>query len=400
MRSHITGHILIVSRDIHFFSKAKERKLDGRSNIHDKVRRLQTPTFLNTLTGLMQEGAFSKAVKHLLSDGIYDAKDAYVRERLSQLHPPPLPKCPPITSRWKWTDDDSGERELLFQVRRIVLDFPAGSGGGPSGLKPSHLQDIVREDDGTGASLVTSLSSFLKFCVDGHLSPEAAQYMCSANLIPLRKASNPCDVRPVAVGETLRRFVAKFVMNSTQAKQAIAALAPSQCGVATPGATETVAMALQNWVNNSIEESSWKILQVDLKNAFNTISREALLNEVAVVAPDLFAWASTCYAQHSFLFAQGHVLSSEQGVQQGDPLGPLFFALTWQRVVRTLPEGLSINSWYLDDGHLVGDPSTLDAALRCIEVEGAALGVTLNVQKCKIWGPGSVAQVPTENSLH
>ena len=93
-------------------------------------------------------------------------------------------------------------------------------------------------------------------------------------------------------------------------------------------------------------------------------------------------------------------MSSEQGVQQGDPLVPLFFTLTWHKVVRALLTGLKIHSWYLDDGHLVGDPQTLNEAIRCIESEGAKLGVTLNVQKCKIWGPGILSDVPSKNTLH
>ena len=82
------------------------------------------------------------------------------------------------------------------------------------------------------------------------------------------------------------------------------------------------------------------------------------------------------------------ISAANKGVQQGDPLGPLFFCLAWQRVVRQLPPELVFNTWYLDDGHLVGTWAQLEAALAIIQTEGARLGVSLNTKKCQAWGPG------------
>ena len=55
------------------------------------------------------------------------------------------------------------------------------------------------------------------------------------------------------------------------------------------------------------------------------------------------------------------------GVQQGDPLGPLGFALTLHLIVECIVPGLALNAWYLDDGMLVGTPAELAAALAIIE---------------------------------
>ena len=46
------------------------------------------------------------------------------------------------------------------------------------------------------------------------------------------------------------------------------------------------------------------------------------------------------------LFCGDHTIASEEGVQQGDPLGPLLFCLTIQPFITKLPSDFSI--FYLD----------------------------------------------------
>ena len=201
-------------------------------------------------------------------------------------------------------------------------------------------------------------------------------------------------VRPIAVGETLRRVVGKFVMGSQQVTAALAYLHPQQLGVKVEGACETIPMAIQNWILAHAKDPSWAALQVDVENAFNSIDRAAISEEVGSTAPELQNWVNLCYAAHSLLFIDGEPITSEQGVQQGDPLGPLLYSLAWQRVVRKLPPELAINLWYLDDGHLIGPPDILRKALDIIKNEGQLMGIRLNSAKCCLWGPMAGNQDP------
>ena len=83
-------------------------------------------------------------------------------------------------------------------------------------------------------------------------------------------------------------------------------------------------------------------------------------------------------------------LLSRCGVQQGDPLGPLCFALTLQpiveRIKREVPS-LLCNAWYLDDGTLCGTPQDLAAAMKIIEEEGPPRGLHLNRHKSLLYIP-------------
>ena len=40
------------------------------------------------------------------------------------------------------------------------------------------------------------------------------------------------------------------------------------------------------------------VLKIDMCNAFNLVTHQALLNECATCFPELLPWASWCYSQH------------------------------------------------------------------------------------------------------
>ena len=112
-------------------------------------------------------------------------------------------------------------------------------------------------------------------------------------------------------------------------------------------------MRIQEWVEAHSADHSWCLLQVDIRNAFNSVDRASLFNGLSQYCPELMAWSAFCYRNHSLLFAEGEPITSEQGVQQGDPLGPLLFAMAWQLVVEKLPQQLHMNLWYVEDGHII-----------------------------------------------
>ena len=76
------------------------------------------------------------------------------------------------------------------------------------------------------------------------------------------------------------------------------------------------------------------------------------------------------------------IIESAEGVQQGDPLGPLLFALTIHTLVGSLQSPL--NCWFLDDGTLGGDPETVLADFARVGTMGINLGLQLNIGKCEV----------------
>ena len=125
-----------------------------------------------------------------------------------------------------------------------------------------------------------------------------------------------------------------------------------------------------------------------MANAFNAVQREAVLDGVRALAPGLLPWARLCL-QPASLLCGPQVVSSSRGVQQGDPLGPLFSPLAVHRALNAVPGGAHIQRWYLDDGILLGPPPALEAALGHLMVCLRPLGLSLNLRKTTLWGPGS-----------
>ena len=67
-------------------------------------------------------------------------------------------------------------------------------------------------------------------------------------------------------------------------------------------------------------------------------------------------------------------------MQQGDPLGPLFFALVLHKIIATIDADdeclhLILQARYLDDGVLAGPKQAVLHALSIIEDLGPSLGI-------------------------
>src|SRR5207237_266507 len=93
-------------------------------------------------------------------------------------------------------------------------------------------------------------------------------------------------------------------------------------------------------------DADYVLLKVDARNAFNSCSRQQLLDEVRDHYPELLPFFTAWYgAPGSLRFSTGdgavHELASEDGVQQGCAAGMFLFCLGLQPHLRTLMARLS-----------------------------------------------------------
>ena len=86
------------------------------------------------------------------------------------------------------------------------------------------------------------------------------------------------DVRPIAVGEILRRLVGKCACILTKDK-ATQFFNPFQYGVACPAGTKKIVQRLRQVIEDNWNNGDFAILKVDMCNAFNLVSWEAVLHQ-------------------------------------------------------------------------------------------------------------------------
>ena len=98
--------------------------------------------------------------------------------------------------------------------------------------------------------------------------------------------------------------------------------------------------------------------------------------------PELLPLVLSAYGAPSCLLFGQEIIQSAEGVQQGDPLGPLLFCLTIHNMVEQLRSQLNV--FYLDDGNLGGSLEEVLHDLRSVERIAGELGLQLNLGKTEI----------------
>ena len=97
---------------------------------------------------------------------------------------------------------------------------------------------------------------------------------------------------------------------------------------------------------------------------------------------ELFTFVHSAYEQPSLLFCGDHIVESAEGVQQGDPLGPLLFCLAIQPLVLKLQSEFSV--FYLDDGTIGGCVEDVIHDLQLVEEGAGRAGLQLNRRKTEL----------------
>ena len=356
--------------------KRSPRKEPDEHSLEEEMRKANLRAEL-----LVRQGEFSRGLAALTADPLAPDND----DTLSQLllkHPTRHTTEPPVDM------PPLGPGVLTLgetDVRNALKGFHRGSSSGTMGLRAEHLQAalLVNEDlDVTPLSALTALTNHL---LEGKAPLDVQEAFAGARLCALRKGES--GVRPIAAGgETLRRLTSKAACLAVRTK-ARELFAGTQFGVATPAGAERLIHLCRKTMHENSENSDFVLCKVDLKNAFNNVSRAAFIALTRHYFPELSRWVEWCYGTTSALTYGQIRISSEEGAQQGDPLGPLLFSLVMLQVseeIKISSGGLQLHMWYLDDGVLAGPSYEVQNALRVIAEVGPKWGMFLNPEKCEI----------------
>ena len=195
--------------------RAQPSRTRGRSQntSQEPSVRMQDSSFQSTLQALLDEGTYSKSVGLLTSFGVLSGAEPAVVDKMRTLHPMDAPPTAiPDSGCWLHDASETATRERVAGLRRIILSFPLASAAGPSGLRPSHLQDVLRKETASSVALLHSFDRFTTRCLQGQVPADMAPFLCSVRLIALRKAdcsAQNLSLPPIAVGEVLSHIVPK-----------------------------------------------------------------------------------------------------------------------------------------------------------------------------------------------
>ena len=151
--------------------------------------------------------------------------------------------------------------------------------------------------------------SFVKLVLEGSTPPFVRSFFFGATLIALEKKVG--GIRPIAVGGTLRRLVAKVAGAKVMAEMG-ALLAPRQLGYGVKGGCEAAVHSARLYLDNLLEDHA--ILKLDFKNAFTSVRRDVMLEAVHDIWHQLFFLLSTQPTPHhppSFGAANIYILPKE-----------------------------------------------------------------------------------------
>ena len=203
----------LVMKQISAFDEG--RLQSSRPATHASGRRGQSDSdekVANRASAKLEEGNVKGALRLLASNDALAPQSKATYDSLLALHPPcptdrrlspPVASCQPLSV-------------LPLEVGHAIRTFPSGSAGGPDGLRPQHLKDLLATGIGSGVQTSSwGQSLFINMLLEGRVPASVCPILFGGSLIAISKKSG--GVRPIAVGYLLRRLTGKVARHSVRA---------------------------------------------------------------------------------------------------------------------------------------------------------------------------------------
>lgn len=275
---------------------------------------------------------------------------------------------------------------------------------------------------------MTGLKRVVMYLAKGKLPSGIAPFVYGGKITPLEKQPGSQAIRPIVVGEFLVKWAAKTLLQINAEEFEREFQKVGQHGVCVKSGLETIVHMVRTTMELATEAGATEtaIAQLDFSNAYNTVSRDLirrhLVNKGAKYI-GLLQYFDAHYPTDKPIYLQVKTsleppiqnIKSEEGVHQGDPLGPAFFAMglaeiterakqkvaqsriisaqdqilgdTEQQRVMSELDTICYSASYLDDHHIMGP---IDMVLQMIKeiqisIEELQAGLKLNMKKSNLW---------------
>ena len=252
-------------------------------------RATDPPNRAKIFANLVMTGQVNSALQYLSDDqggGILPLSDD-VMEQLKEKHPEPQgfqlgsPLFGPIkdiSHTLYYEIDGDMVRDATLRTK--------GSGG-PSGVDANGFRRILtcKSFKRSGTELCEAIASMTKRLCTEYVDPRGLEAILANRLIPLDKGEGA--VRPIGVGEVLRRIMGKCVTKVTK-PDVIDASGSLQVCTGHKSGSEAAIHAMRELFEH---DNSDTVLLIDASNTFNSLNRAAALHNIRVLCPSIATYA-------------------------------------------------------------------------------------------------------------
>ena len=227
------------------------------------------------------------------------------------------------------------------------------------------------------------------------------QCLRAGQITPLAKPTG--GHRPLLMMSFLRRLALKSVMAAK--KESVAKCAgPFQYGVGRPDGANTMIKTIQYLAE---ADNSRVLVALDLKAAFQNVSRRAMLRSIAQTDSDLAAVFSRWYTgttEHRMHYDSAYTkITANSGVDQGCPLSACGFSAVVDPTLHSImtelctlyDPGAQLFA-YLDDWYLWIKPHCLLQTIAVITAATRSVSLALQTTKTQIWKGSCQDPIPPE----
>ena len=332
------------------YADAHVDKVFSRLMLQGKIR-----AALRWITDRSNCGLLAPADEVELRAGDNSIVKKTVSEVLASKHPEPRPPH----SLSLLTADELPHFEDIEITGALIhkVVFGIQGGAGPGGCDASHWHDVLLRYGSHSSRLRDAVASLTRTMANNFIPWCSIRALLANRLIALNK--NP-GVRPIGIGETLRRIVGKAICWATRSDVEVSSGVDQLCAGVKMG-IEAAFHAVHDLFDSNAE-ADWGLLTIDATNAFNSINRIALLWNVRILWPRAARFIFNTYHGWSALVLRDsdERLFSREGVTQGDPISMFLYAVGTLPLIRLLKDTTRyVQIWYADDSCAGGSLSSL-----------------------------------------
>ena len=331
-----------------------------------KTSQQQEQTRHNYFVKLMIFGKIGEAAKKINNDdaikGVHPLNDE-IKEILQQKHPKSREVDPNIiVPQNNIVPEPVIYEEITSDLVQKTARHMRGSGGPTLADADLWKHFLCSKVFGKSSNdLCQAIADLAKILCVEEVHPDCLVEYVACRMVPLDKGEtkdgNP-GVRPIGVGEVLRRLVGKLLIGVIKDDITTAA-GPTQTCTGVKAGIEAAIHTMRNVFEDTSTEA---ILLVDAENAFNNLNRDAALQNIKEICPPFYRYLHNTYQRPAKLIIPGEekyeIILSEEGTTQGDvaamPLYGIGIKPLTDKLANTVDTSTCKQVWYADDSSSAG----------------------------------------------